>query len=185
MDHAPGGCRAAPSHGAYHRPTDTTGQADGLPARKRTGAASPRGCGRCSGTKVTEGGRRVSARSCSRDRRRAMYSLAAEAVRRCTARRKDGEPCRAWALWRYADQLCIRHSGLWQPTRRGWDVSRMHARYEPCDCPAYSWRHRPGGGLCRWPLEPEDVCQTPVGSHRRPRLRRPRVSRRLWGFGEV
>jgi len=28
------------------------------------------------------------------------YSLEAQERRRCTATRRDGEACRAWALWR-------------------------------------------------------------------------------------
>ena len=28
-----------------------------------------------------------------------------------------------------------------------------------CQCKAYPWPHRPGGGLCRWPDPPQEVWQ--------------------------
>jgi hypothetical protein len=35
------------------------------------------------------------------------------------------------------------------------------ARYVPCTCVAYSWPHRPGSGLCRWPDPPHYRLTTP------------------------
>lgn len=87
-----------------------------------------------------------------------MYSEAAVAVRRCKGRRKDGEPCRAWAVWGDPKQLCVRHLR----GGRGPDYSRFltfeermarddHAKVPPCRCGAYRFAHRPGSGRCRWP----------------------------------
>jgi len=85
-----------------------------------------------------------------------MYSASAEAARRCTAARKDGLPCRAWALWDDPRQLCLIHAGR---GRRGpqlpGDRPQRPTAYLPCTCAAYHWPHRPGGGLCRWPDAPE------------------------------
>ena len=41
------------------------------------------------------------------------------------------------------------------PIRRPWWDRDPMANYEPCKCVAYNWPHRPGGGLCNWPDEPE------------------------------
>lgn len=38
-------------------------------------------------------------------------------------------------------------------------------------CSAYQWSHRPGGGLCRWPEEPEYRLTTAAGTHREDRDR--------------
>jgi hypothetical protein len=59
-------------------------------------------------------------------------------------------------VWDDDRQLCFTHVGRHHtgpilPTMR-WQ--RTPARYVPCDCPAYEWPHRPGGGLCRWPEPP-------------------------------
>jgi hypothetical protein len=107
------------------------------------------------------------------------YSSLAIARRRCTATTRAGRPCRAWALWNDPRQLCLIHAGRAQrgPQRgRMWAAlgvwqSRPHASYEPCRCPAYQWPHRPGGGRCRWPEEPDAMHPTPAGTHRAGRLR--------------
>ncbi len=44
-----------------------------------------------------------------------------------------------------------------------------------CRCAAYNWPHRPGGGLCRWPDEPEYWLTTPAGTHGSERNRRRRT----------
>jgi hypothetical protein len=104
------------------------------------------------------------------------YSPKAEALRRCQATTRAGEPCRCWAIWGHPDQLCSTHAGR---TAHNWErfmerhkaqfaafqagasyeqLVRMeiqHARYPPCHCRAYDWPHRPGGGLCQWPDEPD------------------------------
>jgi hypothetical protein len=100
------------------------------------------------------------------------YGEAAVARRRCTATRKDGTPCRAWALWGDPRQRCVFHAGARE--RRTWAPwwGRQHARYTPCRCGAYAWPHRPGSGLCRWPEAPAATCPTPAGTH----------GRRWWGW---
>jgi hypothetical protein len=95
------------------------------------------------------------------------YSLKARELRRCRALTKVGERCRAWACWDDPEGRCASHAGRTGGQRsrrwsRGPDV--QHARYEPCNCAAYSWPHRPGGGFCRWPDEPEYRLTTPAGT---------------------
>lgn len=105
-----------------------------------------------------------------------MYSAEAVALRRCLGTRKDGEPCRGWALWDGPRQFCMAHAGrhhtgpLPSPWQREPECPTM---YEPCRCAAYNWPHRPGGGLCCWPEEPVYRLTTPAGTHEWPRLRRP------------
>lgn len=95
-----------------------------------------------------------------------MYSEAARARRRCTGRRKDGEPCQAWAVWDDPRQLCMAHAGRHHRGRMMRGLTRSHhARNPSCLCAAYQWPHRPGGGLCRWPDPPERMRTTPAGTH--------------------
>ena len=102
------------------------------------------------------------------------YSLKARWMRRCIGTRKDGEHCQAYAMWDDSRGLCIRHSGRWQPNynRPWWDLDPK-TKYEPCKCIAYNWPHRPGGGICNWPDEPEYRLTTPESTHRGPRMRMP------------
>ena len=109
------------------------------------------------------------------------YTPAAMALRRCTAIRKDGRLCQAWALWTAPGlsgrQLCRWHS---QPGPRG-PYRNAHlppglrrptdvpTRRPNCTCPAYAWPHRPGGGLCRWPEPPASRLLVPAGTHSWPR----------------
>ena len=115
------------------------------------------------------------------------YNRAALEQRRCTATKADGTPCRAWAVWDDARQLCVNHAGRHKRGKYGGartleerlealDRPEQKTRYVPCRCPAYAWPHRPGGGLCRWPLPPKFVSTTPAGTHSRSRLRPP------WGW---
>ncbi len=108
------------------------------------------------------------------------YSASAEARRRCTGTRKDGEPCRAWALWDDPLQRCMNHAGHThygpQARRYGDHRASSKTRYTPCTCVAYNWPHRPGGGLCRWPEEPWSQWTTPAGQHATFRL----AERRRW-----
>lgn len=117
-----------------------------------------------------------------------MYSPLAYVKRLCTGTRRDGQACRAFAIW--GDELgrCTSHAGrhhrgpLPAPEARRWGTQR--AAYPPCSCIAYAWPHRPGGGLCAWPEPVPDFRRTtPAGTHRspryRPRARRPpRASKR-------
>jgi len=109
-----------------------------------------------------------------------MYSAEARARRRCRGRRRDGEPCHAWALWDDPRQLCVNHAGRNHtgphPKVRAWLTNSGKTRYAPCTCAAYCWPHRPGGGVCEWPnLSPRWRCTTPAGERAYGiRIRRPR-----------
>ncbi len=100
------------------------------------------------------------------------YSEAAAARRRCTATRLNGERCKGWAAWGDPWQRCGGHGGRRPPG----------IRKPVCECVAYAWPHRPGGGICRWPEEPYYRCTTPAGTHgelRNLRRRFPRARRLL------
>lgn len=96
------------------------------------------------------------------------YSAAAAEHRVCLGTRKDGQECRAWAVWDDPRQLCMTHSGR---HHTGPHPSRAERRpekptqYQPCHCRAYAWPHRPGGGICRWPDPPTHRLTTPAGTH--------------------
>ena len=115
-----------------------------------------------------------------------MYSQRAKELRRCEGKRKDGQPCNAWALWDDPRQLCVSHAGwhhkgLRDPNRSWRSWSRT--RYKPCNCIAYNWPHRPGGGVCNWPDPPQYKLTTPAGTHQFPsHWRRSGFSKmlRLW-----
>jgi hypothetical protein len=83
------------------------------------------------------------------------YSGSARAARCCQAFRTDGELCRAWAKWGDPEQFCAAHSQTTGDSKGP----------PPCKCAAYQWPHRPGGGLCCWPDEPDKRCPTPTGTH--------------------
>src|SRR5262245_12388590 len=89
------------------------------------------------------------------------FSVLAEHVRaprgpRCRAQRVDGEQCRGTAV--YGGRLCRYHGG--EPAPR--------PKLRPCRCRAYTWPHRAGGGLCRYPDPPQYRLTTPPGTHREP-----------------
>lgn len=87
--------------------------------------------------------------------------------RRCTATKRNGQRCRAFACT--GDHRCSAHGGT--PTGK--------RRRPICTCPAYAWPHRPRGGFCRYPLEPEYRLTTPAGSHNNERRRANRVRQKL------
>jgi hypothetical protein len=101
------------------------------------------------------------------------YSKKAKRLRRCTYRYPEGhtragERCKAYARWqsdwKNGNGLCVAHGteGRGSQKRRG---ERVEHKPRPlCDCAAYSWPHRPGGGLCRWPDPPKYVCTIPEGT---------------------
>ena len=90
------------------------------------------------------------------------YSDKAKQMRQCTALRKDGKPCQAWALW--GGTVCAAHAYTTRGPGNGrpWEVLRSKA--PPCTCKAYAWPHRPGAGLCQWPDPPRQQCTTPAGT---------------------
>jgi hypothetical protein len=111
------------------------------------------------------------------------YSEKAKAARRCKATRRDGQPCRAWALWN-GDGLCAGHAYK----RRGkaseqYRYSGMPTNAPACICNAYAWPHRPGSGLCNWPDAPKWRSTIPAGTHSyiRGYKQRYRVLLRHWG----
>lgn len=95
------------------------------------------------------------------------YTEAAADLRRCTDTRRDGTPCQAWAVWDTAPALCIFHGGKPSADRTAKHTKRMRRaelRRPVCRCAAYSWPHRPGSGVCRWPEAPQEAHATPLGS---------------------
>ena len=101
------------------------------------------------------------------------YLPPAYAFRRCTAIKADGTRCCAWACWDDPLQRCVCHAGRHRRGKYGGPRKSTRTRYRPCKCAAYAWPHRPGSGLCRWPLEPLERLETLAGTHRWPRIRNP------------
>jgi hypothetical protein len=100
-----------------------------------------------------------------------MYSDKARALRRCMDKNRRGEPCKAWAVWDDPRQLCVVHAGRHHRGRLRFAAHKSERTNNPaCTCLAYSWPHRPGGGLCRWPDEPLMMSRIPVGTHSWPRV---------------
>jgi hypothetical protein len=95
------------------------------------------------------------------------YSSTARALRRCTARRKDGLQCRAYACWDDPLNRCMAHAGRHHrgPMIRGYKPLKR-TNYRACTCPAYAWPHKPGGGGCNWPGPPRYRLSTPAGTRR-------------------
>ena len=91
------------------------------------------------------------------------YSDKAKQMRRCTALRKDGKPCQAWALW--GGTVCASHTYKTRGPGNGRPWEAMRSKAPPCTCGAYAWPHRRGGGLCRWPDPPAYVYTVPAGTH--------------------
>jgi hypothetical protein len=115
-----------------------------------------------------------------------MYSPEAVERRQCVATTKAGQRCRQFAMWDYSQQVCVAHSprqnrgphaprepwdGSWPPP---WAGEHKRRTAMTCTCPAYRFPHRKGSGWCRWPQEPLVQVTTPPGTHRTPRLRRPK-----------
>lgn len=101
------------------------------------------------------------------------YNARQLALRVCSARRADGAPCGAYAVWSDPGQRCWRHGGQRaRPVPRSWREDRGYSRkrrHAPtCDCGAFAWPHRPGsrgrGGECRWPEAPGGRCATRQGA---------------------
>src|SRR5215211_5315453 len=92
------------------------------------------------------------------------YSERAKALRRCRASRKDGQPCKGYAVWGDPRGLCAahgRHHTGPMPRQR---VGSRKTNNPSCICQAYQWPHRPGGGYCQWPDVPEYRLTTPGGT---------------------
>jgi len=102
-----------------------------------------------------------------------MYNSNALKIRKCRGIKKDGERCQGWAMWGHPGQLCGNHAGRHHrgpmPKVLTWEVKK--AKYIPCECKAYNWPHRPGGGYCNWPDPPFYLCLIPPSTHSWPRVR--------------
>lgn len=90
------------------------------------------------------------------------YTERARELRRCRAltAKNGGQPCQRYAVW--GDELgrCATHGGrVLGPHIAGKTAA------PGCTCAAYSWPHRPGGGLCRWPDAPQYRLTAPAGKH--------------------
>lgn len=116
-------------------------------------------------------------------RDQSMKSLTAireryDELRQCVETTRAGARCKNYAIWGSAEQLCASHFHK----KRGPELTREERkdrdrqRQRPtCDCAAYAWPHRPGAGLCRWPLDPIEKHLTPAGGIAPGRLRRRKV----------
>lgn len=96
------------------------------------------------------------------------YSERAKEKRRCTYRfpeghGREGERCKAWAMWGSEGQLCVAHGTDGRGKDRP-DGPLFHRTIPKCTCEAYNFPHRPGGGLCRWPEAPKFRLTTPEGT---------------------
>lgn len=106
-----------------------------------------------------------------------MYTETAEKMRRCTANRRDGNPCGNFALWTASDQRC-----RWHTSDEWAGKTEAHFTTVTCHCAAYQWPHRPGGGLCKWPDEPAAIHHVEAGTRGR---RGPvEVTRFSWEAGK-
>lgn len=101
------------------------------------------------------------------------YSEKAKELRRCTYRypeghERAGERCKAYARWasdwKEGNGLCVAHGTDGRGPEKRPGERRIHRTVPLCDCPAYNWPHRPGGGLCRWPDPPAYRCTIPEGT---------------------
>lgn len=112
------------------------------------------------------------------------YSERAKELRRCKATRKDGQPCRAYALW--GGDKCAGHTykkhGKGNPKYR---YEGMRTKAAACTCIAYAWPHRPGGGLCNWPDPPyyRSTIKASTHSYLRGYKARYRLLIRAWRMG--
>ena len=97
-----------------------------------------------------------------------MLNPKARQLLRCTALARSGSRCRAYIVGGL--EVCISHSP-WRS--RGPGSKRLPIRRSrvACRCEAYTWPHRRGSGVCRWPDPPETPCTIPTGTRRSTRLR--------------
>lgn len=98
------------------------------------------------------------------------YSEKAKEKRRCTYRfpeghEREGERCKAWAMWGNEEQLCVAHGTDGRGSQKSPEERILvHRTIPKCTCEAYNFPHRPGGGLCRWPDPPIRKLTTPEGT---------------------
>lgn len=103
------------------------------------------------------------------------YSEKAKSLRQCEAIKPNGERCRNYSrldsnvcvihLYRTRKRAVIgRHEPIQHFIKRKGKAHHVRQRHNVCRCRAYNWPHRAGGGLCRWPDEPEKRLTTPQGA---------------------
>ena len=96
----------------------------------------------------------------------------------CARTREGGRGCGV-SVDRHQTRCAPEDSEVGYRPREGTGKPDTKWRRPTCACPAYRWPHRPGGGLCRWPDQPAEVCETPAGTNRPAELRRRGTRRRL------
>jgi hypothetical protein len=104
------------------------------------------------------------------------YSEKAKSLRRCEAIKPDGERCRNYS--RLDSNVCVihlypkrkravigRHEPILVFIKRKGKAHHVRQRHKTCNCAAYLFPHRAGGGLCRWPDPPIFRLATSAGTH--------------------
>ena len=109
-------------------------------------------------------------------RTRTMLSPKARQLLRCKAVARTGIRCRAYVVGGL--ELCIAHSP-WRSRGPGSKRPPIRPGRVACRCEAYTWPHRRGSGVCRWPDPPETHCTIPAGTHRSARLRSIQQAQKL------
>jgi len=79
---------------------------------------------------------------CKNEEMRMAYSEKARTLRLCKA------------MWGNPNQLCSAHAGRTRGPSRPGGAFYERRTIAVCTCAAYTFPHRPGGGLCRWPEPP-------------------------------
>jgi hypothetical protein len=125
-------------------------------------AALMRFCPAACGAELEENGVKRGEKRAKRSGNDIAYTEFVQERRRCTRLvRETGDECQAYAVWGDPEGRCSPHGGRIPRDAYGRPV-REHV--PPCDCPAYAWPHRPGGGLCQWPHLPGRRSTTPLGT---------------------
>lgn|SRR5262249_55765886 len=103
------------------------------------------------------------------------YSDKAKSIRQCEAIKPNKERCRNYT--RLDSNLCVihlypkrkravigRHEPIQRFLKRKGKAHHVRQRHKTCNCAAYKFPHRAGGGLCRWPDPPIFRLTTPAGT---------------------
>ena len=105
-----------------------------------------------------------------------MLNPKAQQLLRCTALTRSGNRCRAYIVGGL--EVCISHSP-WRSRGPGSKRPPIRPGRVACRCEAYTWPHRRGSGVCRWPDPPETPCTIPAGTRRSTRLRSIQQAQKL------
>jgi hypothetical protein len=92
-----------------------------------------------------------------------LYVLSPKArqLLRCKAHTRGDTRCRAYVV--AGLDVCISHSP-WRSRGPGSKRPPIRPSRQPCRCEAYTWPHRRGSGVCRWPDAPQTPCIIPAGT---------------------